>query len=158
MFSKIKDKFQELTQAVRQGNIGTIKNILANNKDLLIRKDDQDQMPIHIAAAEGQKEVVDLFIQADQTQLTARGREGRTPLWTAALNDQKDVAVLLLTIYKDDPNQINAPTGLTPLQIALKKRSFETASTLLENGATASEDELALIKKHAKPGATNKVS
>jgi len=156
MFSTSKDKFEELMEAVRKGNKTVVSNILEKNKDLLIDTDDQGQMPIHIAAAEGKTEIVDLLIKFDKSQLTARGREQRTPLYTAALNGQQDVITLLLTKHGDNPNTINIASEMTPLQIAIKKRYYDAAAALVTGGAKVSEEERALIAENVTR--TNKIS
>lgn len=91
-----------------------------------------DDTPITIAAAQGQKEVVEMLLQKG-APIEAKGTTGWTPLHSAVLNNHKDLTEFLLkkgaNINNKDAN------GCTPLHTAAGWGFKDIAELLIQNGA-----------------------
>ena len=121
----------EIYDAVVQGNLGKVKNLLANKPELVNIKDSEWKWtPLFWAAQKGHKDVVELLI-AKGADVNAKGEYGNTPLHRAT--SRKEIAELLIANGAD----INARDyeGDTPLDIALRKGNEDVAELLRKHGA-----------------------
>jgi len=80
--------------AARAGDVEKVKALLKGNSDLVFSKDTNGWTPLHIAAYNGHKDVVELLL-ANKAEVNAKDNSGVTPLHLAAGNRHKDVADLL---------------------------------------------------------------
>ena len=87
---------------------------------------------IHDAAKAGDIETVKQHLAAG-TDVNAKDKYGRTPLYCAARRSHKEIAELLIAKGAD----ANAKTGVgeTPMQIAYQKGHTEIVELLIANGA-----------------------
>ena len=128
MFSFIKKLFKpSLLEACEKGNIEAVKQHLSAGADVNV-KGDGGRTPLHEAAFNRHKEVVELLIDKDADVNAMDELEGLTPLHFAAVFGQKEIAELLIAKGAD----VNAmdDTGRTPLDYA----DGETADLLLKHG------------------------
>ena len=78
-------------------------------------------LPIHVAAANGNRSVVRTFV--DDNSINATTANGETPLFVAASAGQKDIVELLLRCGAD--TTIVNVDGRTPLHIAASKNHYD---------------------------------
>jgi ankyrin repeat protein len=134
MFSFIKNIFKgTLHKACEKGNIEAVKQHLAAKADVNV-KGDGGRTPLHEAAFNRHKEVVELLIDKDADVNAMDELEGLTPLHLAALKDHKEIAELLIANGAD----VNAmdDTGRTPLDYD----EGETANLLRKHGGKTGEE------------------
>ena len=88
------------------------------------------------AAKKGEAETVRRLLNDDPSLLTARDKDGSTPLHCAAWNGHKDVAAILLDAGAEvnDHNQ-NGHWGTTPLHAAAHGNQRQVAALLIARGA-----------------------
>ena len=102
--------------------------------------------PLHIAAADGRKEVVELLL-AHGADVNARNGNGHTPLSSTAYPGCRDVAELLLTHGAD----VNAKddVGETPLHNAATTGQKDAAELFLAHGADVNaKDNVGMTPLH----------
>ena len=85
---------QSLHDAAKAGDLEKVKVLLKDHPDLVFNKDTNGMTPLHWAAYEDHKEVVELLL-AYKAEVNAKGNEGSTPLHLAAVEGHKEVADLL---------------------------------------------------------------
>src|SRR5437762_2253717 len=85
----------EIHDAVREGDLEKVKMLLKANPDLVNAKDEDGLMPLHCAAEEGSKEMMELLL-AYKADVNAEDDEGGTPLHWAADGGHKEIVELLL--------------------------------------------------------------
>ncbi len=118
--------------AVKKGDLETVKALVAKNPGLVYSKNGAGETPLHLAA-EGRRVDVAEFLLANKADVNAKGVEGYTPLHWAAAKDYKDFAELLLA-NKADVNA-KAFMGITPLHLAATGCHEDLVELLLTNGA-----------------------
>jgi ankyrin repeat protein len=112
------------------GNVAKLKELLANNPELVNENDPSFGTPLHGAAIAGKTEAA-VFLVANKADVNARfGKSRITPLHWAR---NKEIALLLLAHGAG----VNAKTseGSTPLFSAVSLGSVEVVETLLANKA-----------------------
>jgi ankyrin repeat protein len=122
-----------LYEAVWQGQIQTVKNLLAQACPDVTAVDKYGETPLHYAAAKGYGEIVRLLLEAG-ANVNGSERE-ETPLHIAAEYGAIDAARVLVAAGAN-LNPINE-NGFTPLQLAIDKGHAEVAEVLLKGGADA---------------------
>ena len=105
---------------------------------------DDGYMPLHVAAQEGNVEVVRLLLEAG-ADTEKRADDGVTPLHVAASRGNRDVARLLLQ-WGAEKEKLTQHCGVTPLHAAAASGNLEVVRLLLEWGAD--------IEKNAATGST----
>ena len=87
--------------------------------------------PLHTAAAEGCKDVVELLL-ASRANVNAQDNDGHTPLHAAAITDHNDVVELLL----NHQAAVNAKNnqGETPSKMAVNRNHQAVAELLRQHG------------------------
>ena len=101
--------------ACASGNVPQIKALLKNDPSLVFIKDNYGATPLHLAAINGHKDVVELLL-ASRADANAKNNKGWTPLHAAAAGGHREVAQLLFASGADIDAQ--AQEGETPLHLA----------------------------------------
>lgn len=107
-----------------------------------------DNTVLHMAAAFGELELVELFLQFNPN-LNLKNKFQNTPLFEA-LTPQGEINILLiekLASQKSIQLETTNKEGLTAIQVAFKKNLYEVALILLHHGAKISESDHQLLKK-----------
>jgi hypothetical protein len=103
--------------AAREGDVAKVKSLLKLHPDLVSSEDEKyGQTPLHIAAFNDRKEVVELLL-ADKADVNAKANNGSTPLHLAAAKGNKDIVELLLE-HNADVNALDKD-GWSPLHSAV---------------------------------------
>ena len=89
-----------ISEAIQQGDLAKVTEILNQNPHLVSSKDEQGDTPLHLAAWLGQKDVAELLLDR-HAEINAKDNNGDTPLHLAARMGQSDVAELLLARKAD---------------------------------------------------------
>ena len=126
------NKVRAIDDAVKSGDLAKVKALLTAHPDLISSKDTIGITPLHFAADNGNKEMVE-FLLANKAEVNAMDNLGETPLNCAALSGHRNVAELLLA-SKADVNTTNN-FGWTPLQTAAYHGYKHVAELLLANQA-----------------------
>jgi len=118
-------------KAAALGNIETVNQHLAAGTDVNAKA--RNGTPLHLAAAEGHKEIAALLVTKG-ADVNARDKRGKTPLFGAAALGRKEIAGLLFAKGAD----LNAKdkVGETPLGWA----DGETADLLRKYGGKTGEE------------------
>jgi cytohesin len=154
------NKVRAIDDAVKRGDLETVKALLKNHPDLVSSKDKDGWTPLEFAAMFGHKDMVELLLAkgadvnskdtacgrtplhyarnesvaelllTNKAEVDARGKGGETPLFMVVLFGHKDVVESLLAHGADVNAKIN--NGETPLYGVQNK---ETAELLLAHGA-----------------------
>jgi ankyrin repeat protein len=114
--------------AVRAGDLPTIKAMLQEKPDRINDRDYLGRTPLHWAAASFSKEVMRLLL-AKGADANARAKDGTRPLHEAAAHGWKENAELLL----ENKAEINAETngGITALKVAESRPGSKDVAELL---------------------------
>jgi ankyrin repeat protein len=125
---------QQIHEAVKDNNLPEIRLLIKNNPNLVLSKDEDGFTPLHLAAANGYKSMVE-FLLSIKADVNAKDNAGSTPLHQAAAADgeHSDIVELLLA-RKADVNAADKQ-GLTPLHYALLADNPDVAIALLKHGA-----------------------
>ena len=84
----------EIHKAALKGDLEKVKGLLKDNPALVSSQDNSGWTPLHWAAAQGQKDVVELLL-ANKAEVNAKASDGTTALYWAALRGHQDVVELL---------------------------------------------------------------
>ncbi|MBN1271211.1 MAG: ankyrin repeat domain-containing protein [Candidatus Aminicenantes bacterium] len=123
---------QDIFEAIVKGDLTTVKSLLEKDPGLLMAKGRNGVTPLHIAAFEGQLEIVKMLcekgadVRAGDTQLG-------TPLHYAAYNGQDAVVGFLIDRGVDV--DIKNESGATPLFLAVNRGKKSTADLLISRGS-----------------------
>jgi cytohesin len=88
------DKFGEINDAARNGDLAKVKALLKDHPDLVSSTDDNGQTPLCSAAIGGHKDVAELLL-ANKADVNAKDDNGETPLHAAAKAGQNNMVDLL---------------------------------------------------------------
>ena len=121
----------EIHDAAKNGDLEKAKSLLKDNPDLVFSKDTNGLTPLHWAAIQGHKDMVELLL-ANKADVNARDNYGWTALHAAALFGQAGVTELLLA-NKADVNA-KANDGWTPLHRATANGHKDVAEVLRQHG------------------------
>ncbi len=123
----------EIDKAAATGNLQKVTALLKANPDLVFDKNVGGYSPLHVAALNGQMNVVKLLL-ASNADVNAKGSTGDTPLHFAVAYHHLDVAKVLL-MNKADINAKNN-RGFTALREAMDWGcSIELLELLISNNA-----------------------
>ena len=92
------DPAKLMLKAAKQGDVASVKSLLANDPGLLKVRDTDGSTPLHCATWKGHAEVVALLLKsgADVNAVNENEHWGTTPLHAAAHANQAAIAKLLL--------------------------------------------------------------
>jgi len=127
----------DIFDAIKDGNLDSVRSILAADPTQVNAKDQDGTTPLHEAAGKGQTEVAGLLIDKGANVNASTGGfwsvGATTPLHFAARMGQIEVAELLL----NNGAQVNAKSAWrdTPLHWAANWGDIETVKVLIDNGA-----------------------
>ncbi|MFH1921664.1 MAG: ankyrin repeat domain-containing protein, partial [Planctomycetota bacterium] len=116
-----------LFEACEVGDVGRVRELLGADATLAKVKEVGHIMPLHGAAAQGHKEIVELLVQAG-ADVNAANQWGVTPIYFAAAWGHKEVAMFLIDRGADV--HVKAHDGETPLQVAKRKGHEEVVQLL----------------------------
>jgi hypothetical protein len=122
-----------LFQACEAGDVSSVGELLGADATLANARETGGISPLHVAATEGHKDVVELLVRAG-ADVDAANQWGVTPLYLAAAGGFKEIAALL--IAQGANVNVKEQRGETPLQVATRKGHAETASLLRGTAAT----------------------
>ena len=124
---------QSIREASRQGDLETVRSLLAADPSLARETDADGRTPLHHAAARGYVEIAALLIEAG-ADLNAADEDLERPLHGAIRADEAPTAVLLLERGAEvDPRNAYERTPL--LLVARETGDVDMAALLTEAGA-----------------------
>ena len=122
-----------------RGNIEAIKQHIAAGTDVNAKGENVNKVaPLHIAAYQGQKEIIELLI-ANGADVNFKDINSSTPLHWAVLHVQPKIVELLIANGAD----VNANGGRgigTPLHCAINAKKSEIADLLRKHGGKTPEE------------------
>ena len=124
---------QNIFEALRQGNIETVKVLVEKAPTILDSRDGDGMTPLHHAARDGNAVLVDYLIdKGAKTEIQTN--QGKTPLHLAATFDRKDAVATLLK--RGAALDTRDPYGRTAFVLCARERGgAATAKVLLDAGA-----------------------
>lgn len=122
-------------KAAKFGQSNIIRQLHKRDDTLIGDWDENNDLPLHIAAVNGHKQCVKLLIELG-SQVDERNTKGWTPLDCAAANGAYDVCQVL--IDHDAPIDAMDRSGTTPLQLACRGGFEDVVQLLLDNNADCS--------------------
>lgn len=84
----------DIHTAAETGDVGKVRSLLKENKQLVNAKDHAALTPLHLAAVNGRTAVVEVLL-ANNADVNPRDWQGATPLKLAAMNGYRDIVDLL---------------------------------------------------------------
>eukprot|EP00041_Stephanoeca_diplocostata_P031984 m.1011495 g.1011495 ORF g.1011495 m.1011495 type:complete len:1003 (+) comp24062_c0_seq17:385-3393(+) len=131
---------KDIFAAARVGDSDRVQYLLnSDSVDVLGFSDDEENTPIHLAAACGHVDVVALLTEFSAC-VNAKNRQGRSPLYCAVLNGHTAVVQQLISAAAD----VNAADveGNTPLLHAICEERVDVVRLLLSNDAASDQRNL----------------
>jgi ankyrin repeat protein len=126
----------DLHEAIQKGDVAKVKSLISNNKELIHKKSDKGQTPLHLAVQNGYQEIVDFLISLG-ADINAKDGEGNTPLITALALKKTDTAKFLLS--KGADVKIKNAQNEPPVILALMHGLNELVKPILDNGQDVNE-------------------
>jgi ankyrin repeat protein len=134
-------QINDLYDAVKSGNIEKVKTLLAGNPDLVTAKKDDGTTPLHWAANNGKKKIVEMLLEHG-ADVNAKDNAGYTPLhlalWNGSLNAGIKEMVEVLLAHGADVNA-KADDGKTPLDWAMSNH-HDIVEILRAHGGKSGKD------------------
>lgn len=128
--SSIEHLNNELFDTVRKGNLDRVKDLIEKGADIN-SSDNDGNTPVHLAAKEGNLDVVKYLIEVKEVDLNAKDNNGNTPLHLATGEGRLDVVKYLIDEKKADFNVKN-DDGWTPLHCAAEKGKLDVVKCLID--------------------------
>lgn len=124
---------QSVFDAVRQGDVSAVRELLAGDAALAVATDDDGRTPLQLAAAHGHVELCAVLLEAG-ADVNAADEDGETPLHSAIRRNQLAAAGLLLQRGAD--TEARNAYGRTPLLLVARETgNLEMARVLIDAGA-----------------------
>ncbi len=124
----------EIHEAVKNNDLAKVRNLINGSPDLVFSKDEDGFTPLHLAAANGYKEMAELLL-ASKADVNAKDNSESTPLHQAVAAGRQHAELLeVLIARKADVNAADT-NGLTPLHYATLADNGKAAKLLLTHGA-----------------------
>lgn len=117
----------EIDDAVRNGDLEKVKALVKNDPSLVFSKDKDGWTPLHYAALNGRKEIVE-FLLASHADVNARDNDEETPLFVSL--DRPEVAEVLLR-HGANVDARNKKEGIAPLGRAASEGNQAMVKLLL---------------------------
>ena len=130
------DPAKEIIKAAKNGNVASVRELLAREPSLINARDKDGSTPLHCATWKGQREVAALLIKAgaDVNAHNNNDHWGTTPLHAAAHANQAAIAQLLMDHGADLNAQDNE--GRTPMFHTTFHKAKAVAKLLEKFGAS----------------------
>jgi ankyrin repeat protein len=126
----------EIHEAVKSNDSAKVRELIGNNPDLVFSKDEDGFTPLHLAAANGCKSIVE-FLLTTKAEVNSKDNAGSTSLHQAAAAEgQHSDLVELLLAHKADVDAADK-NGLTPLHYATLADNQDAVRSLLTHRANA---------------------
>jgi ankyrin repeat protein len=116
----------------RRTALATVSGSMYSERYVSSRKIIEGRTPLHLAAANGQKEMAELLI-ASGAKVDIRDNNGNTILHFAATYNHRNVAEVLVS--KGAGINVRGGNGATPLHVAAARGNKEVAEFLVSKGA-----------------------
>ena len=123
---------RQIIEALNKKDAQAVGTLAKAHPELYDTKGSDGMTPLHVAAALGQKDTVQLLL-AKGADVNAKSNDGETPLQVAAITNSKDVAELLLA--KGASIDTKDAHGVTPLYHAVARGGNDMVELLLTKGA-----------------------
>jgi uncharacterized protein len=124
----------EIHAAVTKNDSAKVRDLIKNDPDLVFSRDEDGFTPLHLAAANGYKGIVE-FLLTTKAEVNSKDNTGSTPLHQAAAGKHSDIVEMLLA-QKADVDAADQH-GLTPLHYATLANDQDVVKLLLTHGANA---------------------
>lgn len=124
----------EIHKAIKNNDIAKVMDLIKNNPDLVFSKDEDGFTPLHLAAANGNKDLARFLLTATKAEVNARDNAGSTPMHQAATAKGHSDIVELLLMYGAEVNARDKQ-GFTPLHYAALVDNQDSVKTLLDHAA-----------------------
>jgi ankyrin repeat protein len=129
---------EDIHDAVIKGDIILVKNLLEKNPKLVNSRGKLDRTPLHLAAQEGNQELVELLLDKG-ADIDAQDQYHFTPLHLASYEGRLEVVQTLLT--KGANKNARDIGGGTPLCIGAQCNKTEIVRVLINNGVDVNISE-----------------
>ena len=126
----------EIHKALKDNDSAKGIELIKNNPDLVFTKDEDGFTPLHLAAANGNEELVSFLLTTTKAEVNARDNARSTPVHQAATAKGHSDIVELLLMHGAEVNTQDKH-GLTPLQYAILVNNPDAVKTLLDHAANA---------------------
>jgi ankyrin repeat protein len=123
----------EIHDAVNRNDLAEVRRLISANPNLVFSKDKDGFTPLHLAAANGYKEIAELLLVSNAS-VKARDNHESTPLHQAAASGDHADLIELLIAHQADVNAVDE-NGLTPLHYATLADNVSGVKMLLIHGA-----------------------
>ncbi len=135
--SEVKDSKLKLHDAVKNGNINTVIQLLKTDEKIIKELNlDNNNTPLHLAANLGQTAIVELLIQAG-ADVNAQNKQGQTPLDLATQKKHTEIINLLAPIVQE-----NVTIGVgTPQGTGVKTTTDDQDATIVDTQVPQEEEE-----------------
>jgi len=138
---------RDVHAAAKSGDLQALRSLLSGNPGLIDAPDDRGVTPLHRAAIEGRRDVVEYLISRN-ADIRKPDQAGNIALHGAAYGGRAGVAELLLARGADV--QARNRNGQTPLFLAAFKGAGDVAEVLIGKGADVdAQDSRGLAPLHA---------
>jgi len=127
-------------EAAKKGRISEIRQLVAHHVTFDDYRDEEQNTPLHLAAARGHEAVVVALTVPGRCLQERRNSQGRIPLHEAAYAGHAAVVRVLLRMGapKDDAGRNDS---CTPLHIAAERGHSEVVRVLLDGGADPTKED-----------------
>lgn len=130
---------QSVFEVARGGDASALRELLADQPDLVARTDARGRTPLHLAAAYGHLEVCIALAEAG-AEVNIADEDGETPLHSAIRENRSDVARLLLAHGADTERRNEY--GRTPLLLVARETgNTDMARILIAAGADVNAED-----------------
>ena len=127
-----------VADAARLGDAAAVKALLRNGADVNAAQGD-GMTALHWAAQKGDTELVAMLLSAGASVRATTRLGGYTPMHLASQAGHPRVVATLLAA--GSPADVRTATGASPLMLAARSGSVDTATRLIENGADINAKE-----------------
>lgn len=130
---------RDLFKAAKNGDLATLRVMLAANPKLVHERDKEESTPLHWAAWKGHAGVVDLLLEsgADIQAHNSNFHWGTTPLHAAAHGNHRAAAEVLIA-HGADVNAVRSSGSGTPLDETKAHNATAVAKVLRAAGGRES--------------------